>query len=134
MSNTRDNFIAIFSASKLSNKDGFFSTSDPFLLISRYRMSCCFDGLFASIRLNLDLSIYPTLRVNEDGSWTAVWRSRHVESNLSPRFPQAVIPMALLCNGDIDRPLKIEIFGHEKSGKHSFMGQVLRRKIVVYTL
>jgi hypothetical protein len=32
--------------------------------------------------------------------------------------------MVQLCNGDLDRPLKIEIFDHEKSGKHVFMGQV----------
>jgi hypothetical protein len=34
------------------------------------------------------------------------------------------IPMVQLCNGDIDRPLKIEVFDHEKSGKHVPMGQV----------
>jgi hypothetical protein len=34
------------------------------------------------------------------------------------------IAMVQLCNGDLDRPLKIEIFDHEKSGKHVFMGQV----------
>jgi hypothetical protein len=32
--------------------------------------------------------------------------------------------MVQLCNGDIDRPLKIEVFDHEKSGKHVPMGQV----------
>lgn len=32
--------------------------------------------------------------------------------------------MTKLCNGDIDRPLKIEIFDHERSLKHVFMGQV----------
>lgn len=32
--------------------------------------------------------------------------------------------MVTLCNGDIDRPLKFEIFDYEKSGKHVFMGLV----------
>ena len=32
--------------------------------------------------------------------------------------------MAQLCNGDIDRPLKFDIFDYEKSGKHVFMGLV----------
>jgi hypothetical protein len=31
--------------------------------------------------------------------------------------------MAQLCNGDFDRPLKIEVFDFEKTGKHVFMGQ-----------
>ena len=34
------------------------------------------------------------------------------------------ISMALICNGDIDRPLKIELYDHDKHGKHVFMGQV----------
>jgi len=32
--------------------------------------------------------------------------------------------MGALCNADQDRPLRIEIYDHEKSGKHVFMGQV----------
>lgn len=32
---TRDNFVVTFSANKLSNKEGFFSTSSPLLKISR---------------------------------------------------------------------------------------------------
>lgn len=34
------------------------------------------------------------------------------------------ISMVTLCNGDMDRPLKIEVFDWEKSGKHVFMGLV----------
>lgn len=79
------------------NKEGFFSKSDPFLLISR---------------------------LNEDGRWSVVWKSNHIDSNLNPCWPEVRIPMALLCNGDIDRPLKIEIYDYEKSNKHVFMGQV----------
>lgn len=33
--NTRDNLIVTFAANKLSNKEGFFGTSDPFLKIAR---------------------------------------------------------------------------------------------------
>jgi hypothetical protein len=32
---TRDNLLVTFSANKLSNKEGFFGTSDPFLRASR---------------------------------------------------------------------------------------------------
>lgn len=97
LSSTRDNFVTTFSAQKLVNKEGFFSKSDPFLLISRQ---------------------------NEDGRWSVVWRSQHVDNNLNPIWPECKIPIALLCNGDIDRPVKIEIFDFERSGKHVFMGQV----------
>jgi hypothetical protein len=32
--------------------------------------------------------------------------------------------MTLLCNGDIDRPIRIEVLDWDKAGKHAFMGQV----------
>jgi len=95
--NSRDVFCVTFSARKLANKEGFFSTSDPFLVISR---------------------------INEDGGWTQVWHNDRINNNLNPCWAPARIPMTTLCNGDPERPLKIEIFDYEKSGKHHFMGQV----------
>lgn len=32
--------------------------------------------------------------------------------------------MVNLCNGDIDRPLRIEVWDHEASGRHQTMGVV----------
>lgn len=34
------------------------------------------------------------------------------------------VPMSLLCNGDVDRPLRIEVLDFDKGGKHLPMGQV----------
>jgi hypothetical protein len=36
--NTRDVFCASFRGVRLSNKDGFFGTSDPFIVVSRYAL------------------------------------------------------------------------------------------------
>lgn len=97
--NTRDEFVVTFACEKLCNKEGwgFFVSSDPFLVISR---------------------------INEDGTWTEVWKSKVIDSNLSPKWTQTKILMSKLCNGDIERPLKITIYDHESSGKHAFMGEV----------
>lgn len=97
LSNTRDNFVVTFSGLRLLNKEGFFSTSDPFLQISR---------------------------LNEDGAWTVVWKNQHIPSTLNPHWSVAKIPMTVLCNGDIDRPVRIEVLDWEKSGKHVAMGEV----------
>ena len=94
---TRDLFCVTFGANKLVNKEGFFSKSDPFIVL---------------------------LRSNEDGSYSKVWESSVVQNSLDPRWSQVKIPMATLCNGDVHRPLRIEIYDHEKSGKHVFMGGV----------
>jgi hypothetical protein len=94
---TRDIFVANFKGTKLSNKDGFFGKSDPFLVISR---------------------------CNEDGSFTVCWKNDKIDNNLSPSWPQARIPMVSLCNNDLDRPLRIEIFDWESSGRHQPMGRI----------
>ena len=96
--NTRDVFSASFSGKNLVNHDGFFSTSDPFLSISR---------------------------INEDGTWTVVHTTKHIENSLNPVWAVQKIAMSVLCNGDLDRPLKFEIFDFNSSGKHVFMGEVL---------
>ena len=75
-----DIFIADFAAKKLANKEGFFSKSDPFMDVSR---------------------------MNEDGQMTHVYRSAHIQNTLDPHWGVQRIPMYSLCNGDLDRPLKI---------------------------
>jgi len=97
MHHTRDNFVATFACNKLHNKDGFFNTSNPFLRF---------------------------YRCNEDSSYTLVWTSNPIDSNLNPRWQEKKIPMTLLCNGDQDRPLRVEIWDHDKRGHHTYMGQV----------
>ncbi|RYG62518.1 hypothetical protein EON64_17725, partial [archaeon] len=95
--NTRDLLVVTFSGNKLANKDGFFGTSDPFLVISR---------------------------LNEDNSYTAVWTSNKIDNSLNPRWAATKIPMVKLCNGDLDRPLCIELFDWDKGGRHQSMGAV----------
>mmetsp|Transcript_49717 Transcript_49717/g.97235 ORF Transcript_49717/g.97235 Transcript_49717/m.97235 type:complete len:564 (+) Transcript_49717:100-1791(+) len=81
----------------LKNKDGIFGKSDPFLAVSR---------------------------VNGDRSWTTVWRSEVVMDDLSPKFRESQIQLRKLCNGDVDRPLRIEIFDWNRNGVHQHMGLV----------
>jgi hypothetical protein len=52
-----------------------------------------------------------------------VWQNEKISNNLNPIWPLARISLSTLCNGDLDRPLKIEIWDHERSGKHHFMGE-----------
>ena len=62
--------------------------------------------------------------MNEDGKYTVVWKSNKVDNNLSPVFQVAKISMSSLCNGDVHRPLQIEIFDWDSNGKHETMGVV----------
>ena len=95
--NTRDLFCVTFSGQKLANKDGWFGRSDPYIVISR---------------------------LNEDNSYSIVWKSVRIDNNLNPKWAAVKLSMTSLCNGDIDRPLRIEIFDYEENSKHQTMGIV----------
>lgn len=91
INNTKDILICNMRGSKLSNKDGFFGKSDPFLVISRLR---------------------------EDKTWMPVFRNAPIMNNLSPTWPQFKVSIQELCNGDLRNPILIEIFDFDRSGKH----------------
>ena len=95
---SNDIFECSFAGTKLANKDGFFGKSDPFLDISRVR---------------------------EDGSFVHVYKSEVVMNDLSPSWPRSTISLQQLCNGDLDRPLKIEVMDWDSDGKHDAMGVVM---------
>jgi hypothetical protein len=80
-----------------ANRDGWFGKSDPFLAISR---------------------------IQEDGSWIKVHTTEKIDNNLSPSWATFRMPLQKLCNGDLDRPLKFEIFDWDSNGKHETMGAV----------
>ena len=95
---SRDLFCVAFKGFKLVNKDGWFGTSDPFFCISR---------------------------MNEDGTYTLVYKSNRIDNSLNPIWAYAKISLAELCNGDLMRPLKIEVFDFDNGGKHDLMGKVI---------
>ena len=84
-----------FSGKKLDKKD-FFCSSDPFMTISK---------------------------ANETGKFTVVHRTEHINNNVNPVWKPFVVPVRTLCNGDLDRNLKFEVFDHNKSGNHSYIGE-----------
>ena len=92
-----DQVILQLAGQGLKNKDGWFGTSDPFVTISR---------------------------MNEDGTWSLVWKSEVIMNNLSPKFKAAQIQVQKLCNGDYQRPLKLEFWDWDSDGGHDHMGYV----------
>lgn len=83
---------------KLKNVEGMFKKSDPFFEFRR-----TYDG-------------------PGGGSWTPVYRSKHVKNNLNPKWEPTTIDVNALCDGDLDRRLQVAIFDHESDGKHETMG------------
>ena len=129
VSNTKDIFCCQFAGKKLKNTDGFFGRSDPFLIISRFNFYYHYLGQFAN-HFNIffflsfvGASVLLYYRLAEDGSYVPCWKNERIDNNLNPVWPVSRINMVQLCNGDIDRPLRIDIWDWESSGRHQYMGQ-----------
>jgi len=95
LSMCKDELQLQFLAKKLDKKD-WFGSSDPFL------------------RFN---------RANEGGSYTVVHQTEHINNNCNPMWKKFTIPVRTLCNGDLDRNLKVECFDHNMNGNHSLIGE-----------
>jgi Ca2+-dependent lipid-binding protein len=93
--NSSDALNFQFRASKLTNKDGWFSKSDPFLTIER-----CM----------------------EDGKFLQVFRSETIDNNLNPTWKPFEITLQKLCNSDYNRPLRFQVFDEDPGGKYDFIG------------
>lgn len=84
---------------QLKNVDGLFGKSDPYLEISA-KVSAA-GGL----------------------TWHPVYRSSHVLNNLNPIWPPFTVGVTRLCDGDLDKPILVEIWDWNKSGKNTSMGK-----------
>jgi Copine/C2 domain len=84
----------------LKNVDGVFGKSDPFFEISA--------------------------KVNAAGglTWHPVYRSQHILNDLNPKWPDFTVEVARLCdNGDLNKPVLVEVWDWDKKGKHTNMGK-----------
>jgi hypothetical protein len=84
--------------SSLKNVAGAFGKSDPFYEVSANISAA--GGL----------------------TWQPVYRSEHIDNNLSPVWKQAVLDVGRLCEGDMHKAIQITIWDWHKSGKHQNMG------------
>lgn len=82
-------------AKKLDKKD-FFGKSDPFLVF---------------------------YKANEDGSFSAVWRTEVIKRNLNPTWRPFSIKNSVLCGADPDRQIKVECYDWDSDGSsHDLIG------------
>lgn len=96
LTGSNDVLIMDIRGDKLDKKD-FFGKSDPFIEMSRLR---------------------------EDGVWLKVHTTPVIANTLSPNWGQLRIPMSVICNGDVYRPLKFEVFDWDKDGTHDLIGSL----------
>lgn len=97
--NSKEKLYLQFSAKNLQ-KMSFFGKSDPFFIISR---------------------------MNEDQTFTAVYTSEVCKHTLECTWKPFNISSQQFCNGDPLRPIKIECWDYQKSGKHILKGSFMTK-------
>jgi len=92
---TNDTVTFQFSGKNLDKKD-FLGKSDPFFILSRIRI--------------------------DDNSYVPVYKSEFIKNTLNCTWKPVTLSVQQLCNGDLERPLKVEVFDHDSDGGHDFIG------------
>uniref|UniRef100_A0A665UYE4 Copine-2 n=1 Tax=Echeneis naucrates TaxID=173247 RepID=A0A665UYE4_ECHNA len=80
---------------KLDKKD-FFGKSDPYLEFHKQ---------------------------GEDGKWMLVHRTEVIKNTLDPSWKSFTVPLISLCNGDVDRNIKVLCYDYDNDGGHDFIGE-----------
>uniref|UniRef100_A0A6Q2XC93 Copine-3 n=1 Tax=Esox lucius TaxID=8010 RepID=A0A6Q2XC93_ESOLU len=58
---------------------------------------------------------------NETG-WQLAHRTEVVKRNLNPTWRPFRVPLQSLCDGDMDKPIKVECYDHNNDGSHDLIG------------
>uniref|UniRef100_A0A672HYT8 Copine-2 n=1 Tax=Salarias fasciatus TaxID=181472 RepID=A0A672HYT8_SALFA len=61
----------------------------------------------------------------EDGKWMLVHRTEVIKNTLDPSWKSFTVPLISLCNGDVDRNIKVLCYDYDNDGGHDFIGEFL---------
>uniref|UniRef100_A0AAX7SP12 Copine-3 n=1 Tax=Astatotilapia calliptera TaxID=8154 RepID=A0AAX7SP12_ASTCA len=59
----------------------------------------------------------------EDGKWMLVHRTEVIKNTLDPVWKPFTVPLISLCNGDVDRSIKVLCYDYDNDGGHDFIGE-----------
>ncbi|CAD7705375.1 unnamed protein product [Ostreobium quekettii] len=62
-------------------------------------------------------------KAQEGGAWQPVARSEVQHNTDAPRWRHLKVSLRNLCNGDMERPLKLEVFSFRSSGSRTVLGE-----------
>uniref|UniRef100_A0A8C7CBV1 Copine II n=1 Tax=Oncorhynchus kisutch TaxID=8019 RepID=A0A8C7CBV1_ONCKI len=59
----------------------------------------------------------------DDGKWMLVHRTEVIKNTLDPVWKPFTVPLISLCNGDVDRSIKVLCYDYDNDGGHDFIGE-----------
>lgn len=86
----------------LMNVEGFMKKSDPFFEL--HRRTEDEEGFIA---------------------WEKIYTSKVIMDNLSPCWPELVMDLGTVCEGDLNLKIKLVVYDYEANKKHDPMGEIL---------
>uniref|UniRef100_A0A6I8S3F2 Copine-2 n=1 Tax=Xenopus tropicalis TaxID=8364 RepID=A0A6I8S3F2_XENTR len=88
--------ITLYMAGRKLDKKDLFGKSDPFLEFYKQ---------------------------GDDGKWMLVHRTEVIKYTLDPVWKPFTVPLQSLCNGDIEKPIKVVCLDYDNDGGHDFIGE-----------
>ncbi|XP_069073324.1 copine-2 [Pleurodeles waltl] len=59
----------------------------------------------------------------DDGKWMLVHRTEVIKYTLDPVWKPFTVPLVSLCDGDIDKVIKVQCYDYDNDGGHDFIGE-----------
>eukprot|EP01006_Ploeotia_vitrea_P046887 TRINITY_DN67071_c1_g3_i3.p1 TRINITY_DN67071_c1_g3~~TRINITY_DN67071_c1_g3_i3.p1 ORF type:complete len:764 (-),score=159.11 TRINITY_DN67071_c1_g3_i3:273-2564(-) len=61
-------------------------------------------------------------QTRDGGAWQKVHETEYINNNLNPQWKPFAISVASLCNGDMNRKIKLACYDHDKHSSHDLIG------------
>ncbi|XP_010295020.1 PREDICTED: copine-2-like, partial [Phaethon lepturus] len=59
----------------------------------------------------------------DDGKWMLVHRTEVIKYTLDPVWKPFALPFVSLCDGDVEKPIKVMCYDYDSDGGHDFIGE-----------
>ncbi|XP_071613377.1 copine-2 isoform X3 [Heliangelus exortis] len=59
----------------------------------------------------------------DDGKWMLVHRTEVIKYTLDPVWKPFTVPLVSLCDGDVEKPVKVMCYDYDSDGGHDFIGE-----------
>lgn len=57
--------------------------------------------------------------------YTITYKTEYIKNTLNPKWKRFTVPVRTLCNGDMDRSIKVECYDWNSNGTHDIIGSFL---------
>lgn len=117
-------------AKRLRKGGSIFVRITPAPTVQDHTLTLCFhgvqlknvDGIFGKTDPFFELTSQIVASGGTSKSWQPVYRSKHIDNDLNPKWEPFTISTNTLCDSDFNKPIQFVLWDYDKKGRHTFMG------------